>query len=102
MVKAGRLEVVAFVGDNILDFPALSQAARNARQAKEALCERAEELAGSTDWGATGAAFRDLLTQWKAAGRAAKDVDDALWQRFRDVSWAEFENVYDITTNFGR
>jgi hypothetical protein len=31
----------------------------------------------------TGAAFRDLLTEWKAAGRAAKDVDDALWQRFK-------------------
>ena len=32
---------------------------------------------------ATGAAFRDLLTEWKAAGRAAKDVDDTLWQRFK-------------------
>ena len=29
------------------------------------------------------AAFRDLLTEWKAAGRASKDVDDALWQRFK-------------------
>lgn len=53
------------------------------RQAKEALCERAEELADSTDWGPTGAAFRDLLTEWKAAGRTAKDVDDALWHRFK-------------------
>lgn len=54
-----------------------------ARQAKEALCARAEELSGSTDWGATGAAFRDLLTEWKATGRAAKDVDDSLWHRFK-------------------
>jgi Domain of Unknown Function (DUF349) len=53
------------------------------RQAKESLCERAEELAGSTDWGSTAATFRDMLTQWKAAGRAAKDVDDALWKRFK-------------------
>ncbi|TXH15660.1 MAG: DUF349 domain-containing protein, partial [Mycobacterium sp.] len=53
------------------------------RQAKEALCERAEALSSSTDWGATAATFRDLLTQWKAAGRAAKDVDDALWKRFK-------------------
>jgi hypothetical protein len=53
------------------------------RQAKEALCVRAETLSGSTDWGATGAIFRDLLTEWKAAGRAAKDIDDALWQRFK-------------------
>ena len=64
-------------------FAELDRERVGARQAKEALCERAEELAGSTDWGATSAAFRDLLTQWKAAGRAAKDVDDALWGRFK-------------------
>jgi Domain of Unknown Function (DUF349) len=64
-------------------FAELDRGRAGARQAKEALCERAEELAGSTDWGATGAAFRDLLTEWKAVGRAAKDVDDALWQRFK-------------------
>lgn len=53
------------------------------RQAKEALCERAEALSGSTDWGTTASTFRDLLAEWKAAGRAAKDVDDALWKRFK-------------------
>jgi hypothetical protein len=53
------------------------------RQAKEALCEKAEQLSGSTEWAATAATFRDLLAQWKAAGRAAKDVDDALWARFK-------------------
>jgi hypothetical protein len=64
-------------------FAELDRERAGARQTKEALCERAEELADSTDWGPTGAAFRDLLTQWKAAGRAAKDVDDALWHRFK-------------------
>jgi hypothetical protein len=64
-------------------FAELDRERAGARQAKEALCERAEEMAGSTDWGATSAAFRDLLTEWKAAGRAAKDVDDTLWQRFK-------------------
>src|ERR1700736_1611067 len=29
------------------------------------------------------AASRDLLTEWRAAGRAAKDVDETLWQRFK-------------------
>jgi len=53
------------------------------RQAKEALCERAEELSDSTEWTTTSAEFRKLLTEWKAAGRAAKDVDDALWRRFK-------------------
>lgn len=54
-----------------------------ARQTKERLCERAEELSSSTDWTATAVQFRDLLTEWKAAGRAAKDVDDTLWHRFK-------------------
>jgi len=64
-------------------FAELDRERAGARQAKEELCGRAEELSSSTDWGATSAAFRDLLTEWKAAGRAAKDVDDALWQRFK-------------------
>ena len=64
-------------------FAELDRERAGARQAKEGLCERAEELADSTDWTATAAAFRQLLTEWKAAGRAAKDVDDALWQRFK-------------------
>lgn len=64
-------------------FAELDRERAQARRAKEALCERAEELADSTDWGPTSAAFRELLAEWKAAGRAAKDVDDALWQRFK-------------------
>jgi Domain of Unknown Function (DUF349) len=64
-------------------FAELDRERAGAREAKEALCARAEELADSVDWGPTSAAFRDLLTEWKAAGRASKDVDDALWQRFK-------------------
>ena len=64
-------------------FADLDRERAGVRQAKEALCERAESLSDSTDWGPTGAAFRDLLVQWKAAGRTAKDVDDALWKRFK-------------------
>ena len=64
-------------------FAELDRERAGARRAKEVLCERAEALADSTDWGVTSAAFRDLLSEWKAAGRAAKDVDDVLWQRFK-------------------
>ncbi|MEZ0357457.1 DNA repair ATPase [Mycobacterium sp. ENV421] len=64
-------------------FADLDRERAGARQAKEQLCVRAEELSGSTDWSATAAAFRDLLAEWKAAGRAAKDVDDTLWHRFK-------------------
>jgi hypothetical protein len=66
-------------------FADLDRERAGAKQAKEKICVHAEELSGSTDWSATATAFRDLLTQWKAAGRAAKDVDDALWHRFKSA-----------------
>ncbi|GAB3234214.1 DUF349 domain-containing protein [Mycolicibacterium hippocampi] len=66
-------------------FAELDRERVGAKQAKEALCVRAEELCDSTDWGPTSATFRELLTEWKAAGRAAKDVDDALWHRFKSA-----------------
>jgi len=64
-------------------FSEMDKERAGAREAKERLCARAEELSGSTDWSATAAAFRDLLIDWKSAGRASKDVDDALWNRFK-------------------
>jgi Domain of Unknown Function (DUF349) len=64
-------------------FAELDRDRAGAREAKEKLCVKAEELVDSTDWGATSAEFRQLLVDWKAAGRAARDVDDALWHRFK-------------------
>jgi hypothetical protein len=64
-------------------FAELDRERSGVRQSKERLCERAEELSGSTEWTATSAEFRKLLTEWKAAGRATRDVDDALWRRFK-------------------
>ena len=54
-----------------------------ARSAKERLVKEAEALADSTDWGPTAGRYRDLMRDWKAVGPAPKDVDDALWKRFR-------------------
>ncbi len=54
-----------------------------ARERKEELVVQAEALADSTDWGPTSRAYRDLMAQWKAAGRAPREADDALWQRFK-------------------
>jgi hypothetical protein len=54
-----------------------------ARAAKDKLIERAEELAKSSDWKETAAAMRDLMAEWKAAGRAGRDAEEALWTRFR-------------------
>ncbi|OSC42228.1 DUF349 domain-containing protein [Mycobacterium decipiens] len=64
-------------------FAELDRERSGVRQSKERLCDRAEELSESTDWTATSAEFRKLLADWKAAGRASKDVDDALWRRFK-------------------
>ena len=64
-------------------FSELDRERAGARQSKEQLCERAEELSKSTDWAATAGTFRELLTEWKSAGRASKEVDDGLWQRFK-------------------
>ncbi|MFZ0834358.1 MAG: DUF349 domain-containing protein, partial [Mycobacterium sp.] len=52
-------------------FAELDRERAGAREAKDRLCARAEELADSTDWSTTAAAFRQLLVEWKAAGRAA-------------------------------
>ena len=64
-------------------FAELNEKRESARVIKERLAAEAEELATSTDWGPTAGRYRELMRQWKAAGPAPKDVDDALWKRFR-------------------
>jgi hypothetical protein len=64
-------------------FAELDRQRVGARNRKEELVAQAEELAESSDWGATANRFRTLMAEWKAAGRATKEADDALWQRFR-------------------
>lgn len=54
-----------------------------AREKKEELITRAEAIQDSTDWGATARAYRDLMQEWKKAGRAPREVDQKLWERFR-------------------
>ncbi len=53
------------------------------KSAKVSLVEQAEALSDSTQWAATAAKFRDLMNDWKSAGRAGKEIDDELWERFR-------------------
>jgi hypothetical protein len=60
------------------------------KDAKERLMARAEELSTSSVWKETTAAMRDLMTEWKAAGRAGRAVEDALWTRFRAAQDAFF------------
>ena len=60
-----------------------NEAREEARATKEQLVAEAEALAGSTDWGPTTGAYRDLMARWKAAGPAPRGVDEVLWKRFR-------------------
>ncbi|WP_228479677.1 DUF349 domain-containing protein [Microbacterium abyssi] len=59
----------------------LDETHKAARDRKNALIERAEALAPK---GVDGIpAYRALLDDWKAAGRAGRKADDALWARFK-------------------
>lgn len=64
-------------------FAELDEQRGEAAVKKEKLVKEAESLADSTEWRETAARFRELMAQWKAAGRARRDVEDALWTRFR-------------------
>ncbi|MFC9362723.1 DUF349 domain-containing protein [Rhodococcus sp. NPDC057014] len=64
-------------------FAELDRERAAAKTKKEELVQRAEALSDSTDWGPTAGAFRDLLAEWKAAGRAPREADDNLWKRFK-------------------
>ena len=71
-------------------FADLDRQRAGAKARKEELAAEAEGLVDSEDWGATAARFRELMAEWKAAGRAQKDADDVLWQRFRAAQDAFF------------
>jgi len=57
----------------------------SARVTKEQIIAEAEKLVDSTDWGPTTGAFRELMSRWKAAGPAPREVEETLWQRFRGI-----------------
>lgn len=59
----------------------LDEAHKGVRERKTKLVEKAESLASKGEDGIP--AYRDLLDEWKSAGRAGKKVDDALWARFK-------------------
>lgn len=64
-------------------FAGLDEQREGVRSAKERIVAEAEALASSTDWGATASAYRELMQDWKTAGRASREVEDELWGRFK-------------------
>ncbi|MER6477079.1 DUF349 domain-containing protein [Streptomyces filamentosus] len=78
-------------------FAQLDAQREDARKVKERLVAEAEALQNSTDWGATAARYRELMADWKAAGRAQREHEDDLWNRFRgaqDVFFAARSGVF--------
>ncbi|TDC26596.1 DUF349 domain-containing protein [Streptomyces sp. 8K308] len=64
-------------------FAALDSQREETRRRKEKLISEAEALSDSTDWGPTAARYRELMREWKAAGRAQREAEEDLWARFR-------------------
>jgi hypothetical protein len=54
-----------------------------AKSVKQKLIAEAEALSSSVEWGPTTLKYRDLMQRWKAAGSAPRNVEDALWKKFR-------------------
>lgn len=78
-------------------FASLDAQREEARKAKEKLVAEAESLSSSTDWGGTAARYRELMAEWKAVGRAQREHEDDLWNRFRgaqDVFFAARGEVF--------
>ncbi|MGW4801850.1 DUF349 domain-containing protein [Nonomuraea sp. NPDC004297] len=73
----------AFAKRRKVYFSGLDEQREGVRSTKERIVVEAEAIAGSTDWGQTAAIYRDLMQQWKGAGRASRDVEDELWGRFK-------------------
>lgn len=67
-------------------FAGLDAQHKDARDRKTRLVERAEALKGEDDI----PAYRSLLDEWKASGRAGRKADDALWGRFKAAGDALF------------
>lgn len=62
-------------------FAELDSAHKDVRTKKQQLIEQADALAPQ---GADGVfAYRNLLDQWKKAGRSGKKQDDAMWAKFK-------------------
>jgi hypothetical protein len=77
-------------------FATLDGQRKQAQSTKEELVKEAESLAESTDWAATANRLKDLMTEWKAAPRAAKEAEQRLWDRFRGAQDAFFTRRSEV------
>src|SRR5262245_30334019 len=79
-------------------FAGLDAQRKQASTRKEELVAEAEAMRESTDWAATAARLKDLMAEWKTAPRAAKEVEQRLWERFRAAQDAFFTRRSEVFT----
>jgi Domain of Unknown Function (DUF349) len=77
-------------------FASLDAQRKQATGRKDELVAEAESLKDSTEWTATANRLKELMTEWKAAPRAAKDVEQKLWERFRAAQDAFFAHRSEV------
>ena len=73
----------AFTARRTAHFAALEDQRGESKTRKEKLIREAEGLSASTDWKPTAERFKQLMSDWKSAGRAPREVEDELWGRFK-------------------
>jgi hypothetical protein len=61
---------------------------------KEALCQRAEVLAESTDWEVASAEMKRLQSEWKTIGPVRRNHSEAIWARFRTAADRFFDRYH--------
>jgi len=73
-------------------FSTLDASRTQAVAAKKSLIKKASELAESSDWASTTAAYKKLMDDWKTLARAAKGEEEKLWAEFKATQDKFFTN----------
>jgi len=79
-------------------FATLDASRKQAQTRKEELVTEAETLSDSSEWNATAGRLKELMAEWKAAPRAAKETEQRLWERFRAAQDAFFKRRSEVFT----
>jgi hypothetical protein len=77
-------------------FASLDAQRKQAQTRKEELVTEAESLTESTDWAATAARLKELMSEWRSAPRASKEAEQRLWERFRAAQDAFFSRRSEV------
>lgn len=68
---------------------------QSAQKLKEELIEQARKVALSEEWNQATEEMNALMQQWKAAGSAGKETDDALWEQFNAARQQFFDHKHE-------